>query len=363
MPSLELMEAAGRAVADAAARACAGGAGAGRLRQGQQRRRRPGRRPPSAPRRGFEVEVAAALARRRAQRRTPPRTWSGSTRLARRRAGRPRRRGWTGSAAIVDAIFGTGFSGAPRAPAAAAIDGDRSAAAAGSAIVACDIASGVDASDGEVEGAAVEADVTVSFHAAKVGHRIAPGEGAPASCGWSPIGIPDGAPGEPAAGVIEAAVLELLPRRGSGSTKFSSGQVIDRRRLARADRRRADVLAGGDPRRRRLRDASPCPADLEPIFEAKLPEVMSVGRRRGDGCLAPAAAEAILGRAESAAPACSGPGSGRDRGSLELVREARRADRAAAGDRRRRPQRASPDRPRDRLAARGRPTDPHPARR
>ena len=63
---------------------------------------------------------------------------------------------------IVDAIFGTGFEGAPRAPADAAIEAIN---ACGAPVVAADIASGVDAATGEVAGAAVEADVTVSFHA------------------------------------------------------------------------------------------------------------------------------------------------------------------------------------------------------
>ena len=101
---------------------------------------------------------------------------------------------------------------------------------------------------------AVEADVTVSFHAAKLGHRIAPGKWHTGELRVAPIGIPDGRPGEPAGGTIDAAVLGLAPRRGPRSTKFSSGQVDDRRRLARPDRRGADVLAGGDPGRRRLRD-------------------------------------------------------------------------------------------------------------
>ena len=74
---------------------------------------------------------------------------------------------------VVDAIFGTGFSGAPRAPADAAIEAINGADAP---VVAADIASGVDASTGEVDGAAVAADVTVSFHAAKLGHWIAPGK-------------------------------------------------------------------------------------------------------------------------------------------------------------------------------------------
>ncbi|HXQ88706.1 MAG TPA: NAD(P)H-hydrate epimerase, partial [Solirubrobacterales bacterium] len=126
------------------------------------------------------------------------------------------------SGAVVDAIFGTGFEGAPREPAAAAIEAINRC---GAPVVACDIASGVDASTGEVEGEAVEADVTVSFHAAKVGHRVAPGKWRTGELRVAPIGIPDGAPGEVAAGEIDSAVLALAPRRGPRSTKFSSGQV------------------------------------------------------------------------------------------------------------------------------------------
>ena len=49
-------------------------------------------------------------------------------------------------------------------------------------------------------GAAVEADVTVSFHAAKLGHRIAPGKWHTGELRVAPIGIPAGAPASPAAG-------------------------------------------------------------------------------------------------------------------------------------------------------------------
>jgi NAD(P)H-hydrate epimerase len=59
-----------------------------------------------------------------------------------------------GSGAIVDAIFGTGFAGVPREPALSAIE---AIGACGAPVLACDIASGVDASSGEVAGAAVEA--------------------------------------------------------------------------------------------------------------------------------------------------------------------------------------------------------------
>ena len=45
---------------------------------------------------------------------------------------------------------------------------------------------------GEVEGAAVDADVTVSFHAAKLGHWIAPGRRTPGSFAWPRSAFPPG---------------------------------------------------------------------------------------------------------------------------------------------------------------------------
>jgi NAD(P)H-hydrate epimerase len=221
------------------------------------------------------------------------------------------------SGAIVDAIFGTGFSGEPRQPALAAIDAIN---ACGAPVVACDIASGVDASSGEVAGTAVQADLTVSFHAPKTGHRVAPGKWYSGELRVLPIGIPDGAPGEPAAGTIEASVLELAPRRGSRSTKFSSGQVT----IAGASRgltgavqmsSRAAIRAGAGYA------TVAVPADLEPIFAQGQPEVMSVGCPGGDGCLAPASAKILLRAFERAAAGVLGPGLGRDPGAVELARE------------------------------------------
>ncbi|HET6997178.1 MAG TPA: NAD(P)H-hydrate dehydratase [Solirubrobacterales bacterium] len=222
-----------------------------------------------------------------------------------------------GSGAVVDAIFGTGFSGAPREPAAAAIDAiNRS----GAPVVACDIASGVDASSGEIEGAAVEADLTVSFHAAKLGQRIAPGKWHTGELQVVPIGIPSGAPSRPSGGIIDPAVLALAPRRGSRSTKFSSGQVAiagGSRGLTGAVRMSstAAIRAGAGYA------TVAVPAELEPVFEAGQAEVMSVGCPGGDGCLAPASAKAVLRTFDRAAAGVLGPGMGRDPGSVELARE------------------------------------------
>jgi hydroxyethylthiazole kinase-like uncharacterized protein yjeF len=221
------------------------------------------------------------------------------------------------SGAVVDAIFGTGFSGVPREPALAAIEAINRC---GVPVVACDIASGVDASSGEVTGAAVEADLTVTFHAAKLGQRVAPGKWHTGELRVVPIGIPPGAPGHPKGGTIEPAVLALAPRRGPRSTKFSSGQVAvagGSRGLTGAVRMSslAAIRAGAGYA------TVAVPADLEPVFEAGDPEVMSVGCPGGDGCLAPASAKAVLRTFERAAAGVLGPGMGRDPASVELARE------------------------------------------
>jgi ADP-dependent NAD(P)H-hydrate dehydratase / NAD(P)H-hydrate epimerase len=221
------------------------------------------------------------------------------------------------SGAVVDAIFGTGFAGEPHKPASGAIEAINGC---GAPVVACDVASGVDASSGEAAGAAVEADHTVSFHASKVGHFVAPGKWHTGELRVVPIGIPDGAPGESAAATIEPAVLELPPRRGPRSTKFSSGQVTiagGSRGLTGAVQMssRAAIRAGAGYA------TVVVPADLASTFELGQPEVMSVGCPGGDGCLAPASAKPLLRAFERAAAGVLGPGLGRDPGSVELARE------------------------------------------
>jgi hydroxyethylthiazole kinase-like uncharacterized protein yjeF len=310
-PSLELMEAAGRAVAEAAA---------GLSPQG------PIRVVCGKGNNGGDGFVAARLLREMGFEAEALLLWPGeelrgdaavnyehfggellagdpSTRLA-------------GSGAIVDAIFGTGFEGAPRDPAAAAIAAINSS---GAPVVACDVPSGVDASTGEVKGEAVRAAVTVSFHAAKLGQRIAPGKWRCGELRVVPIGIPPGAPGEPVAGEIDPAVLALGPRRGEQSTKFSSGQVTiagGSRGLTGAVRMAslAAIRAGAGYA------TVAVPSDLELVFELAQPEVMSAGCPGGDGCLVPASEKTLLRTFERAAAGVFGPGLGRDPGSFELGR-------------------------------------------
>jgi len=223
-----------------------------------------------------------------------------------------------GSAVVIDAIFGTGFSGAPRGPAAGVIEAINEAKAP---VVAADIASGVDASTGEVEGAAIEAELTVSFHAPKIGHRIAPGKWRTGELRVAEIGIPDGAPGRAPGGVIAAPVLSGIPRRGARSTKFSSGEVV----IAGGSRglTGAVCLAAEAAVRAGAGYATVAvPEELERIFEIKLTEVMTRGLPSHDGAIAPEAAGAIAAAAERAAAVALGGGLGRREGATRLVADA-----------------------------------------
>lgn len=77
----------------------------------------------------------------------------------------------SGSTLVVDAIFGTGLSGPLREPWPAVIDALN---ASGAPILAVDIPSGLDADTGVPLGAAVRAARTVTLHAPKPGFANAP---------------------------------------------------------------------------------------------------------------------------------------------------------------------------------------------
>jgi NAD(P)H-hydrate epimerase len=216
---------------------------------------------------------------------------------------------------VVDAIFGTGFAGEPRGPAVSAIEAINEAEAP---VVATDIPSGVNASTGEVEGAAIRADVTVTFHAPKLGHVVAPGKRHTGELQVAPIGIPEGAPVESSSGIVDPSVLELLPHRGPDSTKFTSGQVVvigGSRGLTGAVCLAAESAMRGGAGYATVA----VPSDLERIFEVKLTEVMSVGCASRDGSLRPAALEQILGACERAGCAVLGSGMGREPGTQRLA--------------------------------------------
>jgi ADP-dependent NAD(P)H-hydrate dehydratase / NAD(P)H-hydrate epimerase len=122
--------------------------------------------------------------------------------------------------AIVDALFGTGFAGRPRPEAAALIERMNASPAP---VVAVDLPSGVDASTGEVAGAAVRAATTVTFHGRKVGAVVAPGRFHAGTIHVADIGLDDV---ETENRLVNVGLLRSVPRRGDRDNKYTAGHVL-----------------------------------------------------------------------------------------------------------------------------------------
>jgi ADP-dependent NAD(P)H-hydrate dehydratase / NAD(P)H-hydrate epimerase len=222
------------------------------------------------------------------------------------------------SAVFVDALLGTGFTGEPRGVTAEAIAALNRAEAP---VVSVDMPSGVDASSGVVSGAAVCARATVTFHAAKPGVWIAPGKTHAGEVEVVDIGIPRDAPLEASIGLIAPAVLQRLPRRGAGSTKFSSGHVL----IAGGSRglTGAPLMSAHASMRAGAGYVTGCvPASLQAIFATRGPvELMTRGLADEDGALASAGVEEVLAACERGGSLALGPGLGGAESARKFARE------------------------------------------
>ncbi|HXC46360.1 MAG TPA: NAD(P)H-hydrate dehydratase [Solirubrobacteraceae bacterium] len=217
---------------------------------------------------------------------------------------------------IVDALLGTGFSGVAHGPVAEAI---AAIEAAPGLVVSVDMPSGVDASSGVVEGPAVTVAKTVTFHAAKPGLWIHPGKGHAGEIDTIDIGIPRGAPGASDIGLIRDEVLGGLPRRGPGSTKFSSGHVV----VVGGSRglMGAPAMASLAALRAGAGYVTACvPASLQQILDTQLLEVMTRGLADEDGALTPEGLSAARTSLDRAGSLALGPGLGRDPQSMLFAR-------------------------------------------
>src|SRR5919106_5532460 len=216
---------------------------------------------------------------------------------------------------IVDAVFGTGFEGTPRPGAARLIEQMN---AAGVEIVAVDVPSGVNASTGEVEGAAVEAWATVTFHGEKVGLVVTPGAFRAGEVDVADIGLEH--VDTPHARVTDE-ILEIVPLRAPEDNKYTAGHA---------------VVVGGSPGL----TGAPCltamaamradagyvtvavPRSTLPVFELRLLEAVKRPLPEdAEGRLTPEAVEPVVELAGHAQAVALGPGLGRSDGAKTLVRE------------------------------------------
>ena len=215
---------------------------------------------------------------------------------------------------VVDALLGIGLKDAPREDIARMIG---LISAAGVPVVSVDVPSGINASTGEVPGAAVRATVTVSFGAAKVGLAIAPWRFHSGSVHVASIGL------EPAAHehcVVPASALAGIPRKSAESSKYKAGSVL---------------IVGGSPgftgapmlaalaafRADAGYVTVAAPESCLPALESKLLEAVKRPLPEdAAGRLLPRAADAVLEAAARADVVAIGPGLGRTDGTREFVR-------------------------------------------
>jgi hydroxyethylthiazole kinase-like uncharacterized protein yjeF len=124
---------------------------------------------------------------------------------------------------VVDGIVGIGGHGGLRENAAPLA---QRAAAAGVAVIAVDLPSGVEADTGEVRGPAVRADLTVTFGTHKAALLIDPAREHAGAVRLVDIGLDPWLPERPELEALQHAdVARLLPRPGAESDKYRRGVV------------------------------------------------------------------------------------------------------------------------------------------
>jgi ADP-dependent NAD(P)H-hydrate dehydratase / NAD(P)H-hydrate epimerase len=121
---------------------------------------------------------------------------------------------------VIDALLGTGLKGAPREDTSRVIGEINGGDAP---VLAVDIPSGVNASTGEVAGAAIRADVTVTMHGPKVGLAVAPGRFLAGEVVVADIGLE---PTETEHRLVTPEILRDVPHRSPRDNKYSAGHVV-----------------------------------------------------------------------------------------------------------------------------------------
>jgi ADP-dependent NAD(P)H-hydrate dehydratase / NAD(P)H-hydrate epimerase len=214
---------------------------------------------------------------------------------------------------VVDALFGTGFHGEPREDAARAIEAMNNS---GKPIVAVDLPSGVNASTGEIAGASVQATVTVTMHAPKVGLEVAPGRFRAGEVVVADIGLRDV---QTEHRLVTPEILDAIPRRRADQNKYTAGTVLvvgGSRGLTGAPSLTVEAAFRADAGY----VAVAVPDSTLPVFEQRLLEAVKLPCPEEHGTISPRAVDPIVEFASKAGALALGPGLGRGSGPQEVVR-------------------------------------------
>ncbi len=220
-----------------------------------------------------------------------------------------------GGRVVVDALLGTGITGAPYGAIAEVVTAVRES---GAPVAALDIPTGVDADTGAAPGPAIRADLTITFAAEKAGLRIAPGRALAGRVVVADIGIPRGIRSRPSAWLATDGVIAAIPRRDAADDKYRAGGVLA---VAGAPGMAgAAVLCTRAALRAGAGIVVACvPASVRAEVAVGTPEVMVTGVP-GDGAMSVNALDAIMLQSARLTAVIIGPGLGRDPGTSELVR-------------------------------------------
>ena len=130
---------------------------------------------------------------------------------------------------VIDALFGAGLARDIDGEAKAIIERINAFKRAGGLVLAVDVPSGIDGETGKIRGAAVEASASVTFFRLKPGHLLMPGRTLAGAIRLADIGIPASALASiaPQALVNAPAVWrEALPRPNADSHKYARGAAL-----------------------------------------------------------------------------------------------------------------------------------------
>lgn len=222
-----------------------------------------------------------------------------------------------GAGVIIDALFGIGLNSDIRGAALEAVELINCSPAP---VVSADIASGVEADTGRILGAAVRADATVTFSAAKPGHFVEPGCTCRGRLIVADIGVPAELLGQGGVGAYAVRAADCaLPRRPEishkgdygrlliigGSVGYTGAPVLCAKAAARCG---AGLISVG------------VPEDIYLPTAARLLEPMPFPLKSSEGKISTEALTAILDKLSNSDVCVIGCGLGRGEKLTELVR-------------------------------------------
>ena len=222
---------------------------------------------------------------------------------------------------IIDAILGTGFEGAPHGLAAELIEYINRQNAI---VISVDLPSGLNADNGQHEGAVVRADFTLTLALPKYGLFLSPGRALAGQVEIVPIGIPDEVFEKfklPHQLITAELVVSKLPKRKPDGHKGDFGYLLiiaGSTGLTGA----AELTANSAMRSGCGMVRVACPSSIQSVMATKLTEIMThplpdVAKK---GALALRALGEIRKLALDYDAIALGPGIGRHHETMELVK-------------------------------------------